>query len=226
MGHGRSDVLEKISRAEEPECINESHSRSGPSARAGFLGELKQIPRRTTISTLHILSVEEKMSQQDIQSTGDRSISTRSVVLVILLVGLGAGAVGYGLNNAFAASNPSQQNTTNNYGQWSGWRGPGPPGWDKDGVSTLSFRAASTVANVTATGFAITDSTHFTITIAFHGTGSTPAITVVGLAPGLSGSTTVASGWTSPTTVTVTLTGTGSTTTTMSVRALIVPLTS
>jgi len=146
------------------------------------------------------------------------------VVLVILLVGLGAGALGYGLNNAFAATNPSQTTTTN--GQWSGLRGAGPPGWDHDGSSTLSFRAFSTVANVSTTGFSITDSTHFTITIAYHGTGNAPAITVVGLAPGLSGSTTVVSGWANPTTVTLTLTGTGSLTTTMRAQALIVPLTS
>ncbi|TMI19337.1 hypothetical protein E6H32_02610 [Candidatus Bathyarchaeota archaeon] len=166
------------------------------------------------------------MSQQDIQSTMRRGISARSVVLVILLVGLGAGAVGYGLNNAFATTNPSQQTTTTTNGQWSGLRGAGPPGWDRDGGSSLSFRAFSTVANVTATGFAISDSTHFAITIAYHGTGSAPAITVVGLAPGLSGSTTVALGWSNPTTVTLTLTGTGSLTTTMRAQALIVPLTS
>ena len=165
------------------------------------------------------------MSQTDIQQTTRRGISTRSVLLVILLVGLGAGAVGYGLNNAFAATNPPQTTTTNINGQWSGLKGAGP-GWDRDGGSTLSFRAFSTVANVSATGFAITDSTHFTITIAYHGTGSAPAITVVGLSPGLSGSTTVASGWTSPTTVTLTLTGTGSLTTTMRAEALIAPLTS
>jgi len=164
------------------------------------------------------------MSQQDIQQATRRGTSTRSVLLVILLVGLGAGAVGYGLNNAFAATNPTQQSTTNGQ-QWSGLRGAGP-GWDHDGGSSLSFRAFSTVTNVTATGFAITDSTHFTITIAYHGTGTAPPITVVGLAPGLSGSTTVASGWTSPTTVTLALTGTGSLTTTMRAQALIVPLTS
>ena len=185
-----------------------------------FLGEPPSLSRARVL-------VEERMSQQEIQSTMRRGISTRSVVLVILLVGLGAGAVGYGLNNAFAATNPSQQTTTTTNGQqWSGLRGAGPPGWDHVGSSTLSFRAISTVANVTATGFAIADSTHFTITVAYHGTGSTPAITVVGLAPGLSGSTTVASGWTSPTTVTLTLTGTGWLTTTMHVQALIVPLTS
>jgi len=117
--------------------------------------------------------IEEKMSQQDIQSTAHRAISTRSVVLVILLVGLGAGAVGYGLNNAFAATNPTQQTTTTNGQQWAGLKGP--PGWDHDGGSTLTFRAFSTVANVSATGFSITDSTHFTITIAYHGTGSSQA---------------------------------------------------
>src|SRR5712691_5775369 len=182
-----------------------------------FLGEPPSLSRAP-------LSVEEKMSQQDIQSTRHRAISTRSVVLVILLVGLGAGAVGYGLNNAFAATNPTPQTTTTNGQQWAGLKGP--PSWDHDGSSTLNFRAFSTVANVSATGFAITDSTHFTITMAYHGTGSAPAITVVGLAPGLSGSTTLASGWTSPTTVAVTLTGAGSLTTTMHAQALIVPLTS
>jgi len=165
------------------------------------------------------------MSQQDTQATIRKGISTRTLVLVILLVGLGAGAVSYGLNNAFAADNPSQQTNTNNQ-QWAGLRGGGPHGWFGDDASSLSFRATSTVANVTANGFAITDSIHFTITIAYHGTGNAPAITIVGLAPGLSGSTTVASGWNSPTTETVTLTGSGSLTTTMFVRALIVPLTS
>ena len=144
----------------------------------------------------------------------------------MLLVGLGAGAVGYGLNNAFATTNQVQQTTTTNGQQWSGFKGDPSPGWGHEGGSSTSFRAFSTVANVSATGFAVTDSTHFTITIAYHGTGTTPAITVVGLAPRLSGSTTIASGWTSPTTVTLTLTGTGSLTTTMHAQALIVPLTS
>ncbi|TMI33871.1 hypothetical protein E6H28_00700, partial [Candidatus Bathyarchaeota archaeon] len=72
------------------------------------------------------------MSQQDIQQTTRRGISTRSVVLVILLVGLGAGAVGYGLNNAFAATNPTQQTRTNGQ-QWFGLRGAGPSGWGHEG---------------------------------------------------------------------------------------------
>ena len=153
-----------------------------------------------------------------------RGISTRSLTLVVLLVGLSAGAVGYGLNNAFASTNPSQQTTGVN-NQWSGLRGSGPPAWFKDGNSILTLRAASTVANVTATGFSITDSTHFTITVAYHGTGGTPAITIVGLAPGLSGSTTVGAGWASPTTVNVTMVGTGSLINTPSIRAIIAPLT-
>lgn len=159
------------------------------------------------------------------QSMTHRNVSTRTVLLAVLLVGLGAGAVGYGLNNVFASANPSQQTTALN-NQWSGLRGSGPPGWFKDGSSMLTLRAVSTVANVSATGFSITDSNHFTITIAYHGTGSSPALTIVGLGPGLSGSTTVTSGWTSPTTVSVTLVGTGSLTNTPNVRALIVPLTS
>src|SRR5207245_8264093 len=110
--------------------------------------------------------------------------------------------------------------------QCSGLRGAGPAARNHDRASSLSLRAVSTVTNVTATGCAITDSTHFTNTIAYQGTGSAPAITVVGLAPELSGSTTLASGWTSPTTVTLALTGIGSLTTTMHAQALIVPLTS
>src|SRR5438876_11465066 len=97
------------------------------------------------------------MSQPDIQSTMRRGISTRSVVIVILLVGLGAGAVGYGLNNAFAATNPTQQTTTNGQ-QGSGLKGS--PGWDHYDASTLGFRAISTVANVTANGFAFPESSH------------------------------------------------------------------
>src|SRR5215472_11755694 len=166
------------------------------------------------------------MSQQNIQPTSHKSISTRMIVLVVLFVGLGAGAVGYGLNNAFAATNSSQQGTATNDLRWPGPNAAGPHGWYNDAGSSLSFRASSTVANVTATGFSITDSTHFTLSLAYNGTGSAPAITVVGLSRNLSGSTTIASGWTNPTIVTVTLTGTGSLTSTMCVRALIVPLTS
>src|SRR5438132_14429561 len=113
------------------------------------------------------------MSQPDIQSTMRRGISTRSVVIVILLVGLGAGAVGYGLNNAFATTNPSQQSTATN-GQCSGLRVAEPVGLYHDRGSSLSFRAFSTETNVTATVFANTYSNHFTITIADHGNGSTP----------------------------------------------------
>src|SRR5438094_7090381 len=144
------------------------------------------------------------MSQQDIQQTARRGISTRSALLVILLVGLGAGAVGYGLNNAFAATNPTQQTT--NGQQWSVLRGPGPLGWGHEGGSSLGFRAFSTVANVTATAFAITDSTHFTITIVYHRTGAAPAITVVCTTPQLSASLTVALARTIPTSITIPLT--------------------
>src|SRR5713226_4255484 len=135
------------------------------------------------------------MSQQEIQSTMRRGISARSVVLVILLVGLGAGAVGYGLNNAFAAANPSQQSTTTTTSsqQWSGLRGAGPPGWDHDGGSSLSFRVFSTVAKGPANGIAIPCSNQLPIPLPLHGSGCPPAITVLRPGPGLSGSTTVTS---------------------------------
>ena len=189
-----------------------------PAHLSKFLGELPSLPGE-------VYYQGKNMSEQVSQSPIHRSVSTRTILLAVLLVGLGAGAVGYGLNNAFASRSPSQQTTALN-NQWSGLRGSGPPGWFKDGGSILTLRAASTVANVSATGFSITDSTHFTITIAYHGTGSAPAVTIVGLAPGLSGSATVVSGWTSPKTVSITLVGTGSLTNTPNVRALIVPLTS
>src|SRR5437899_10688072 len=111
------------------------------------------------------------MSQPDIQSTVRRGISTRSVVLVILLVGLGAGAVGYGPNNAFAATNPSQQSTATN-GQWPGLRGAGPAGWNHEGGPSLRMRTSRTGTNRTATGPASAARHPVPITVAYHGIGN------------------------------------------------------
>src|SRR5260370_27194727 len=168
------------------------------------------------------------MSQIETQQTTRKGVSTRSLVLVILLVGLGAGTAAYALASASAAPNtPSGQSGLNTHnGQWPGLRGTGPLGWETGHNGTFtSFRAASTIANVTVTGFNIVDSSHLTVTLSYQGTGTTPATTIVVAGPGLSGSDTV-SGWSSPTTVSVHVIGSGNLSSTATcLRVLVVPLT-
>ena len=169
------------------------------------------------------------MSQIETQQPRRKGVSTRSLVLVMLLVGLGAGTTAYVLASASAApTTSSDQNGLNTFsGQGLGLRGAGPLGWETghDGTFT-SFRATSTIANVTVTGFNIVDSSHLTVTLSYQGTGTTPATTIVVAAPGLSGSNTVSAGWSSPTTVSVHVIGSGNLSTTAScIRVLVVPLT-
>jgi len=169
------------------------------------------------------------MSQTETQPAARKSFSTRSLLLVILLVGLGAGTAAYVLASASAAANTaSNQNGLNTYnGQWPGLRGAGPLGWEtRDNGSFTSFRAASTITNVTVTGFNIVDSSHLTVTLSYQGTGTTPAATIVVVAPGLSGSNTISAGWSSPTTVSVHVIGSASLSSSATcLRVLVVPLT-
>jgi hypothetical protein len=169
------------------------------------------------------------MSQTETQQATRNGISTRSLVLVILLVGLGAGTVAYALASASAApTTSSNRNGLNAYnGQWLGSGGAGPLGWERHVNGTFtSFRAASTIANVTVTGFNIVDSSHITVTLSYAGTGTTPTATIVVGVPGLTGSNTVSAGWGSPTTVSVRVIGSGSLSSTPTcVRVLVVPLT-
>src|SRR6266478_1784778 len=168
------------------------------------------------------------MSQIETQQATRKGVSTRSLVLVILLVGLGAGTTAYVLASASAGPTTSSQNGLNTYNrQGLGLRGAGPLGWETGHNGTFtSFRAASTIANVTVTGFNIVDSSHITVTLSYQGTGTTPATTIVVAAPGLSGSNTVSVGWSSPTTVSVHVIGSGSLSTTATcIRVLVVPLT-
>ena len=173
--------------------------------------------------------MSRKMSQIETQQATRKSFSTRSLVLVILLVGLGAGTAVYVLASASAApSTSSNQNGLTTYnGQWLGLRGAGPLGWDPSSNGTFtSFRATSTIANVTVTGFNIIDSSHITVTLSYQGAGTTPAATIVVAAPGLSGSNTVSTGWSSPTSVSVHVIGSGSlSSTTTCLRVLVVPFT-
>ena len=169
------------------------------------------------------------MSEMETQQATRKSFSTRSTLLVILLVGLGAGTAAYVLASASAApTTSSNQNNLNTYnGQWLASKGAGPLGWERHENGTFtSFRAASTIANVTVTGFNIVDSTHITVTLSYQGTGTTPAVTIVAAAPSLSGSNTVSAGWSSPTTVSVHVIGSGSLSSTATcIRVLVVPLT-
>jgi hypothetical protein len=169
------------------------------------------------------------MSQIETQQATRKSFSTRSLLLVILLLGLGAGTAAYVLASASAApTTSSNQNSLNTYnGQWLGSRGAGPLGWERHENGTFtSFRAASTIANVTVTGFNIVDNTHITVTLSYQGTGTTPAVTIVAAAPSLSGSNTVSAGWSSLTTVSVHVIGSGSLSSTATcIRVLVVPLT-
>ncbi len=160
------------------------------------------------------------MSQTETQPTVKRSVATRTVILLVIIAGLSAGAVAYAFGSASAnTTNPSTSNGLNTYN----------PQWlnhDPSGATTLRFGAHSTIANVTVTGFSIVDSSHITVTLSYAGTGTTPAVTIVVVAPGLSGSNTLASGWTSPSMVSLHLVGTGNLSSGVTcVRVLIVPLT-
>src|SRR2546430_12469102 len=121
------------------------------------------------------------MSEATTQLPTRKSFSTRSLVLVILLLGLGAGTAAYVLASASAApSTSSTQNGLNTYnGQRLGLKGAGPLGWEGRSNGTFtSFRAASTITNVTVTALNIVDSTHITVTLSYQRTGSTPAATI------------------------------------------------
>jgi hypothetical protein len=163
----------------------------------------------------------KKMSQLETQQIR-KGVATRTALLLIIIAGLSAGAAAFAFANVSA--NSGNQTGTNNLttNQWSGLRA-GPR--DIDGSFT-GFRAASTIANVSVTGFNIVDSSHITVTMTWRGTGAAPSVTIVASAYDLSGSNTVATGWTSPDTVSVHLVGTGTLSSNVnSIRVLVVPLT-
>ncbi len=159
------------------------------------------------------------MSQEN-QQIARRSFSTRSLLLIVLIVGLSVGGIAYGVGNALAANNTLGGSNQQGFYPKTGW----PQRWNPGGSST-GFRAISTVNNVTVTGFNIADSTHFTLNLSYGGAGTAPAITIVGVAPGLSGSNTLSAGWGVSTTVAVNLVGSGSLLSTRHVSVLVVPYT-
>jgi hypothetical protein len=162
------------------------------------------------------------MSQENIAHPS--KYKARTILLIMLVIGAGASLTVYGLTNAFGASNQPNQNTlANNGGQWHGF--PRGQWGEMHAGSSLAFRAISTVSNVTVTGFQITDSSHITVNLSYQGTGTSPSITGVGFGPGLSGSNTLSSGWTSPQTLSIHLIGQGSLSGSTAIRVIIVPLT-
>jgi hypothetical protein len=167
------------------------------------------------------------MSQLETRSTIRKGVATRTVVLLLIIAGLSSAAAAFAFANV-SANTGNNQNGTNNLttNQWSGLRGAGPLANGDPSGSFTGFKAASTIANVSVTGFNIVDSSHLTVTLTWSGTGTTPAVTIVVAARGLSGSNTVASGWTSPDTVSVHLVGTGTLSSSVDcIRVLVVPLT-
>jgi hypothetical protein len=173
------------------------------------------------------------MSNQEATQSTRRAFTTRSVLLIVLIVGLGAGIVAYGVGNTLAAnvnqSSQSTQSSTSLVRSYAfgprGWERPGDADFNRTGTFT-SFRAASTINNVSVTGFAIANTNHITVTLAYSGSGTAPAVTVVALAHGLTGSNTVSAGWGSSTTISVSLAGTATlSSSTTCLRVLVVPLT-
>ncbi len=174
-----------------------------------------------------------KMSNQENPQSARRAFTTRSVLLIVLIVGLGAGIVAYSIGSTLAAnvsrSSQSTQSSTSlvrSYGFVPrGWERPGDSDENRTGTLT-SFRAATTINNVSVTGFNIANTNHITVNLAWGGSGSAPAVTVVALAHGLSGSNTVSAGWGTSTTVSVSMVGTGTLSSSSTcIRVLVVPLT-
>ncbi len=176
--------------------------------------------------------VREKMSTEQSQQSGMRSLSTRRVILLVLIVALGAGIVAYSVGDTLAAnvSQASQTQSTN-----SAYPAFGPRGWESGAYrqyglnrtgTHLGFRAVSTVDNVSVTGFSIVDSNHISVNLAWAGSDSAPALTIVSVAPGLSGSNTLSVGWGTSTTISISMVGTGTLSSSSTcLRVLVVPLT-
>src|SRR5437867_1653203 len=163
------------------------------------------------------------------QKTAGRKITTSSVLLLTLMVGLASGLVAYeigtiglanglGLNPTTLQTNTTSDPATTNAGLRWGRGGFG-------GQGGLVFGASSQVANVSVTGFNISGSNQLTVNLAYTGSGATPSITIVVLSRVMSGSTISQSGWTSPATVTVNMPGTGSLSSARRIMVLIVPYT-
>lgn len=159
------------------------------------------------------------------QVENKRKMSTSAALLLGLLIGLAATAGVYSIANTLAQTNTTTSNQNLPYDRHLGGFGDRGEMWLGNRTGLLSFRALSRVQNVTVTGFNITSTNQITVYLKHTGTGTTPAITIVAVSQGLSGSTIQQAGWSSPDSVTVTLTGTGSLSNNGCSTVLIVPYT-
>ncbi len=175
---------------------------------------------------------EKKLSVESLQNE-KTALSTRRLLLLVLIVGLGAGIAAYTVGEVLA-TNAAQANQTGQSinggfsafgqrvlegGRYGLYR-PNSTG------TRLSFRAFSTVSNVSVAGFSIVDSNHIAVSLTWTGTGGAPALTIVSAAPGLSGSNTLPAGWGTSTTVSISMVGTGTLSSSSTcLRMLVVPLT-
>jgi hypothetical protein len=171
------------------------------------------------------------MSTEETQQSRKLGMSTRRALLLVLIVGLGVGVVAYSIGDTLAANAAQSAQTTQTNSAYPafgprGWEGGYHGQWLNRTGTRLSFRAVSTVSNVSITGFNIVDPSHISVTLAWTGTGSAPALTIVSAAPGLSGSNTLAAGWGTTTTVSISMVGTGALSSTSTcLRVLVVPFT-
>src|SRR5215470_9577666 len=107
----------------------------------------------------------------EMQQSEKTALSTRRVLLLVLIVGLGAGILAYSVGETLAAnaqSNQSLQTTNNQFPAFGprAWHGgyDGQYGLNRTGTR-LSFGAISTVSNVSVTGFNIVDGSHISVTL-------------------------------------------------------------
>lgn len=162
------------------------------------------------------------------QIESHRKISTRSALLIGLLIGLAATGAIYSISNALAQTNSTTTTSTTYIGNgtYPRYRGDhgGMCGCRTNG--TVSFHAYSRAANVSITGYSITSSNQIKLNLQYTGTGTSPAVTIIVASQGLTGSVVQQAGWGTSTTETVNLVGSGSLSSTSScIGVLIAPYT-
>lgn len=160
------------------------------------------------------------------QIQNKRKISARSALLIGLLIGLAGTAAIYSITNTLAqTSTQTDQNFP--YASYGFMRENHPRMWFSNGTyGCLGFRAISRIQDVSITGFSIIGAQQITLNLQYTGTGTSPAVTIVAMSQGLSGSIVQQAGWGASSTVTVNMVGSGSLSSTCNyLRVLVIPYT-